>query len=190
MKKQGLKIAVIDIGEKAFSKTKLGIPVPTVAFWWRLGGKMFSWAFDYVFYVKDAEEFWDVLRAFKPGEVDEAQLWSHGGPGRPIVNHVALAADHPAWSNIKGADFWFRSCSVAAEAAGVRFMTALSLRGLSPVAHLAIIGAWAMQSHTVGLKAGSLPTWPVEDRELHSAPWAPRTIPAFWMWIPNWVWKS
>ena len=171
-----LSILIIDgVGEKF------------VGWSWRAGAKIFGKMFDRVHYCASVADFWAVIESYAPGEVAHVQVWGHGGPGRPLINKVAIDDDDARWALLEGATVWFRMCSIAAGPQGHKFMKRLALHGVIPVAHLPVIGFWASQSYMVALKPGEEPWWPVDLLPKGSAPWLPRNVMAWQMTLPSWA---
>ncbi len=157
---------------------------------WALGAHVLSASFDRVIGVRSVEEFFVALTTIDGAE--HMQLWGHGAPGAPIIGEEVINPNDQRWTNLKGAEVWFRSCSVLQGASGYWFARTLSLQfNLSVAGHLCVIGTWGMHSQLVGIRSGQAPWWPQHAGVGHgSTPWAPRTVTALRMSLPKWTWSN
>lgn len=156
---------------------------------WKTGATMFSKAFTFVKLVSSVQEVYDSLAQI-PTKIDHAQVWGHGSAGEPLIAGVPLVATSDAWKKLNGGSLWFRSCYTMLGVAGQRFALKMTEHGVSVAGHLCIIGPWAMQSYLVGIKPGQRPWWSTALHPGPSTPWAPRTVSAVRMGLPQWAFKE
>jgi hypothetical protein len=168
---------------------------------YRAGAALFRGAFDVVVECKGVADVYAELSRFKDGEVGHVQVWGHGFPGHPVIalpkgkspqgvfEQHTLYPPNAAWDACRGGSVWFRSCSVAQGSRGHRFMAAFAAIGINVVAHLGVIGTWAMHSYLMGVRAGTAPWWSVDLAPGDSSPFAPRTVPATQMALPSWTFE-
>jgi hypothetical protein len=153
---------------------------------WRVGAWALARGAD-VWPCRDVVDVYNAVHSAKPDEVCEVQLWGHGMPGRPLVDHVGLDIERLIDAiRCRQLTLWFRSCSVMRDRAWVHRLT----HHASVAGHTGVIGPWAMHSGLVGVRCGGRIWYDPSDPKLlgSSAPWKTRTIPATQMTLPEWAW--
>lgn len=171
-----MRVAFVDTGDTS-----------PVSFWWRTGAGVFASSFDHVVKVKSRDDFYEKLAGFAGHGPVDAQLWSHGRAGQPLINGKALDPKRSEWRGLKGGSIWFRACDVADSLAGQTFMSEIVKHDVSAVAHLVLTGSLMCQSYLVGLRPHQLPWWDVGEVKGGSAPWLPHTVLATQMTLPSWA---
>jgi hypothetical protein len=145
---------------------------------WAIGSKLDrGWA---SFGVKT----WDDALECLPLGITELQIWGHGVPGSPLINHSAITdrVMIGLMQKLLTAEslVWFRSCSVFFGSVGVKFaLRAVGLLQCCIAAHTHKIGfPWHSGLYT--LSPGGTPSWPLYSGKaweaMKSGPRQPHTI--------------
>ncbi len=161
---------------------------------WRLGADMFKLAHKGGIVVEctTPEVVLDFLGAVLAAgdKIRHAQFIGHGSPGSQVIGGKHLDAERKEWRALAGGLVWFRSCYVMKGLAGHRYAFLLGAHNIDVVGSLTIVGTWGCHSYLVGLRAGEIPWWDPALAPKRSEPWLPRTIVAWQMTLPRWIWNT
>jgi hypothetical protein len=137
---------------------------------------------------KSVDEFYAALRNRAPSSLKHVQFWGHGAPGAPLINQKPIRVSDPSWSAVVGGTVWFRSCDVMSGMDGGAFAEGFAFKNIDVAGHLGVIGTWGMHSHLVGLLHEEKTAWWSNTAKVgDSAPWAPLTVSALTMRLPEWA---